>query len=447
MSQVSHDLTSGSIIKKFILFTIPIIGVNLLQAVYNFTDMVIVGQLSGTNAMSAVSIGGQVTHIVLMTCMGLANGTSVFVGQLTGAGRKNEIKQYIGSMLTFIILLGAIITGILTFFCKPLLLALNTQEEIFSQTTEYMIICLSGTIFIYTYNVLAAALRGIGESMIPLIIIIITTVENIVLDIIFVGPCRMDARGAAIATVLSQLTGMIMVIWAVKNKTELFDFKRESFRVCKDKLTSMVKVGLPQSIQFIGTNISFLCILALVNTFGVDATAAAGAASKIGTFGTLPGMACMTALISTTAQNIPKKNYSGIMRTLACGIVLSLVCAGVFVVLCHVFPAEIYGIFNDSEGVRMYGIDYLKLYSYSFLTEVVMFCLFGVLGGAGYTNVTMICAISQAFLVRLLFAWIFAKCTPLGFSGIGLAYGCAPLVGITISILFLSTGKWKKSRV
>lgn len=440
----ANDLTTGNITGKMVAFALPIMAMNLLQAVYNIVDMIIVGQFVGSAGMSAVSIGGQITTLVLVLCAGLSNGCSVMVANRFGMHQEDEIKTYVGSMLSFLLIAAAALTVLSVALRDPLLHVLKTPAESYAETRDYLTICMLGTVFVYAYGLLSAALRGIGESVHPLMYVCITTAENILLDLLFVGVLHRGAGGAAEATVISQITSAILVARYTKRRTGLFDFHLPSFRINGRRLRQTLAVGLPQAIQFICTNISFLLIIALINAYGVVASAAAGAATKLGTFGLLPGQACMTAIVTMTAQNLPQENYARIRKGLFCGIGLSLAFAGVFFLLCQVFPAAMYGLFTSDPAVSEMGTGYLRLYALSFLDETVMFCLFGVLTGAGYTLVTMAAAISQAFLIRYAVAFLLSRYTALGFQGIAAAYSAAPLLGITVSVVFLLSGRWKK---
>ncbi len=441
------DLTSGSIVKKLTLFALPIVAMNLLQAVYNIVDMIIVGQFIGSVGMSAVSIGGQITVLVLVACSGIANGCAVYVGNLSGMRRHKEMNSYVGTMLSFLLLMALALSILVIIFCKPLLTALNTPAESFSETRNYLIICMLGTVFVYGYGLLGAALRGFGESLQPLIYVIITTIENIILDLIFVAVLKMGTSGAALATILSQATSFVLVALYVARRTPLFDFRPASFRIHKERLMAQLAIGLPQAIQYVCTNISFLFISSLVNSYGIAASAAAGAANKLSSFGTMPGIACMTAIITMTAQNHPRKNYSRIIHGLFCGLALSLSVSVIFVLLCQLVPSFMYGLFTSDSSVMDVGIDYLRFFSISFVVETTMFCMYGVINGSGYTRATMFSGIISAFAVRYVAAYLLSSYTALGFNGIALGYALSPLVGIGVSLFFFITGKWKRSRL
>ena len=442
-----RDLTTGRIETKLLAFAWPIMLMNLLQAVYNLADMIIVGQFVGSTGMSAVSVGGQVTHLVLCVCNGLSNGGSAYIGQLVGAKKNEDARKVVGTLLTFLLVLAVLFTVGVIALLHPLLRGLNVPPESYTETARYLTICMSGTIFVYMYNAVGAALRGIGESLWPMIFVIITTTENVLLDLLFVGVFHWGASGAALATILCQATSMTLVILYTKHRTDLFDFKRSSFRIHRDKLGQLMRVGLPQAIQYVCTNISFLLVSSLINSYGVVASAAAGATNKISTFVTLPGTACMSAIVTMTAQNLPGKQYKRIIRGMLTGMALSFSIAMMFFVICQVAPGSMYALFTPEEAVVAVGSTYLRIYALTFVVEVIMFCLFGVLTGSGHTEVSMLNAIFSAFAVRYVLAHVLSAYTPLGFNGIAVAYSAAPMVGILVALFFIGTGRWKKSAI
>ena len=441
-----NDLTVGNVAVKTIAFAIPIIVTNLLQALYNIADMAIIGRYIGSAGMSAVNIGGQVTMIILVFAIGVSNGGGIIIGQLFGSGKKDKIPSVIGTMLSFFFLMALFFMILIFVLGVPILKGLDTPPEAYEGTKTYLFICLAGTIFIYFYNVLAAVLRSVGESVRPMLFVLITVILNIGLDILFVGPMHMGVAGAALATILSQLISMCMAVWYVK-RIGLFDFRIKSFRIEKDTLKLMLKIGIPNGLQFGLTNISFLLIMGFINQYGVNASAATGAVTKIGTFAVLPAQALMTALISFTAQHIPQQKFKRVIQSMLVAMVISLCFTGLIFLLAHTIPDKMLGIFTTDAAVIQTGSDYLKILTISYMIESVMFCMYGVISGSGNTYYTFGCAILSAFIVRLLFTWIFTSFTDMGLLGIGWAYVLAPAASGLAAAIFLLTGKWKKSKM
>ncbi len=276
-----RDLTTGPMARKLYRFALPIIAINLLQAVYNVVDMAIVGRFLGSAGITAVTVGGQVVMIVLVIINAYSNAESMLVGQLVGADRKKEIPGVVNTTLLFsIIFAAALIVGIIV-FANPLLRILDVPEEAFDGARSYLIIYMCGTFFVYIYNVLYGLLRGLGESIRPMIFALISICVNIVLDYLFVGVFSIGTGGAALATILAQALSMILIIIYVTRKIPVYQFVLKEFRIIRERLRELVKVGFPQMCQFVLTNISFLLVIALINGYGVQAAAAAGATNRI----------------------------------------------------------------------------------------------------------------------------------------------------------------------
>lgn len=441
------DLTTGSVAGKLYRFALPIIFTNLLQAIYNVVDMVIVGRFLGSPGMTAVTVGGQITMIVFAIISAYSNAESVLVGQLVGARNEKEIPKVVNSTLIFALIIGAILMVGIIGLSNPLLHGMNVPEEAFGGTRSYLIIYMAGTFFVYIYNVLYGLLRGIGESVAPMVFAIISTMVNVVLDILFVGVFPLGAGGAALATILSQALSMILMILFVSRKVTVFRFSRKEFRIVKARLGQLIKIGLPQMCQFVLTNISFVLISALINSYGVEASAAAGASNRIYNFVILIGQAMMAAIITLTAQNLPNKNYKRIRQGLGYGILLTTVIGVILWIFCQVFPAQLLGAFTTEQAVIDIGVPFVRILVFAFLLENIMFCFFGILTGAGYTHITMICALSSAFLVRFAFSYVLSLNTPLGFNGIALAYVLAPCLALSIAGLYTLSGRWKRPRI
>lgn len=442
-----RDLTTGDVKRKLLKFTLPIVMTLLLQAVYNVVDMIIVGQHIGAAGMSAVSTGGQATNLLLVIIVGFSNGAAVVIGQLSGSGKMADAKKVFGSFVSFSVILALVIAATLIFARNGLVTLLKAPAEAHEYAVSYLGICSVGMVFIYVYNAFNGALRGIGESMAPMLIILVTTVENIVLDLLFVIGLDWGVAGAAWATVISQATSMVLVVAYTCRKTDIFKMRLSQLKICRKELMLSLKVGFPQAAQFTLTNISFLLIISLINSYGVDASAAAGAANRLSGFGIIPGQAFMSGLMTLTAQNLPVGNHRRIMEGWRFAEVIVFAISAVIVLVCRLWPGAIYRIFTSDTAVAEIGTTYLRLFVIAFIFDNFMFCMFGVLTGSGNTHVTFLCAILSAFGARYLLAVVLSRYTSLGFNGIALAYTSAPIIGIIVAGAYLASGKWKKSRV
>ena len=441
------DLTTGNIGKKVVGFSAPIILSNLIQAVYGIVDMVTVGQFVGPSGMSAVSMGAQITTVILVMMNGLSNGTTVVAAQLAGQGRRDRVPLVLGTTLTFFSIVAVIITALTMALATPLLRAINTPAAAFEQAVQYLLICAAGTIFVYLYNNMAALLRGLGDSRTPMIIVIITVILNAILDVVFIVVFHLGAVGAALATVLCQLVSVVLLGAYVAKKAGLFDFRPSSFRIYGEYLKPILKIGLPQSIQFLFASSSFVFLSSLVNLYDVEASAAAGAAAKIQTIANLPAQGMMLGIMTMTAQNLAAEQPKRVTRGMGVGMAFSAGVSLVIFAVCMIFPQTVFRIFTPDAAVAAVGVGYLRCMAASFILEGVMFCMFGVISGSGYTPVTMCCGILSAFVARYSCAQLFSNVMGLGFNGIGLSYLAAPVFSTLICLGFILSGKWKSSRV
>lgn len=439
------NLTIGDPGKQLLAFALPIILINFLQAIYNVADMVILGHFAGANGMSAVSIGGQVTNVIQVVAVAISNGGAAMTGQCFGRGEHEGIRRILSTMYSLLLVVALGLTVLVLLACKPILTFLNTPEESFSGAVAYLCICMAGTVFVYTYNCFYAILRGIGDSVSPLKIVSFTMVLNIVLDLLFVAVLDMGAAGAAAATAISQALSALMICRTVC-RAGYFRFERQAFEFDRTVLNRLMRISTPQVVQMVLTNTSFLLVGGLVNAFGVNHSAAAGAVAKLWNFTVLAGQAMMTAMISMCAQNYARQEYRRILRALGTGIGVVSAIAAVITLLCELWPAQMLELFTDEQNVIDAGIRYLQWFAVGFVAENIMFCLFGTLTGAGHTIVPMCCAIITAYLVRYFFAFVLSRHTPLGFEGIAVAYSAAPFVSAGICSLYLLSGRWKQSR-
>ncbi len=448
MNEHGPDLIRGNLWNAMLRFSVPLIASNLLQAVYNIVDMIIVGRFAGSAGLSAVSIGGQATMVALCIVMGISNAASVMVSQLVGAQRQREIASMLRTMELVFAAAALVLTALAWIFTHPLLTALNTPPEAYTQAVWYLRICMAGTVFVYLYNLMTGVLRGVGDARTPLLLVAVSSVVNLLLDLLLVGAFRLGAGGAAAATTFSQLL-CCLLIFPLSRKRHAFlaEAQPGGFRFDREKLAMLLKIGLPQSVQFTLTELSFLLIAGVVNLFGVYASAAAGAVARLGSFAVLASKAMMGAIITVTGQNIGAGNPERALRGMGIGILYAMPISLVFFVLSLIRPELMLGLFTTEAPVLAVGAPYLKALALSFVLESVMFCMMGLLTGAGHTLVTLSCAMVSAFVVRYSLARLFSITMGMGFVGVGWAYPFAPAASLIICTVFLLTGRWKTNRV
>ena len=442
----ARDLTTGRIGAKLIRFALPVIAANLLQALYNLVDMAIVGHYNMAAGMSAVNLGGTITQIIFVIAVALTNGGSVVIGQLLGAKRGEDAKKAAGTVFSMLFVIAAALTLVTLLIRVPLLRAMNTTEAAFDGAVSYLTICACGTIVVYIYNANSAILRAAGESVQPLIAVAICAVLNLLLDLLMVGKLGMGPAGAAYATIFSQFVSAVLTAVFVRRRG-LIEFRTEYFRIEKTFVKSMMKIALPNCAQLVLVAISFAFTNSLINQFSTEASAAAGAVSKLGNFAQLPPQAIMTALMALTAQNLGADNIPNIKRGFRAGAGVGI---GVTVVICCIIwaiPGPLIGLMTPDPSVPAVGAAFFRWVALSYIFESVLFVLYGVLMGAGYTNITLCCGVMSSLVLRYTLAWLFIRFTDWGFPGIGVAYALAALGAMLVALVFYLTGKWTKPRV
>lgn len=444
MAKFEKDLVKGSVVKQLILFSMPVLISNLIQTLYSVADMIIVGQFCGAASMSGVNIGSQVTFLITNMMFGLAMGATVLIGQYLGANDRKAIKETIGTLFTSLFVLAIVLTAVMLVLQTPLLKLIRTPEESFDEAKRYFFVTTLGNIFIFGYNALSAVMRGLGDSKNPLIFVAVACVVNIVLDIVFVAYFKMGALGAAIATVFSQAVSMILCIFYLKRNNFIFDFSLESLKVHPKRLSMILKIGIPSSIQNVATSASFLFLTALVNTIGYEASAAVGAVGKLNGFAILPAAAMSNSVSAMAAQNMGAGRLDRAKQTMGIGMLISIVISLVIFAFVSFFPDLCMRIFINEAPVIEKGVEYLKAFRFDYLIVPFVFCFNGLFIGAGHTTVSLINGMISSILFRIPASYIFGMTLQMGLLGVGLGAPVASLASLIYGICFYLSGRWKK---
>ena len=315
--------TEGKILQPLILFAMPVLFALFLQAMYGAVDLLVVGKFASSADVSAVSTGSQImmTLTNLISCF--AMGTTVLLGQLTGCGKKEEGGKAVGTAMVMFAGIALVMTVLLVCFAPQISSIMHAPKEAFDKTAAYVRICGCGMIVIVAYNLIGCIFRGIGDSKMPLFTVAIACVCNIAGDLVLCAGFHMGTTGAACATVFAQVVSVVVSFGFIRKKQLPFVFKKENVRIHKDLLKKMAGLGAPIALQDLLVSISFLIILAIVNSMGVTASAGVGVAEKVCAFIMLISSAFMQSMSAFVAQNYgagrmdraKKALYNGIGQT------------------------------------------------------------------------------------------------------------------------------------
>lgn len=440
-----NNLSEGNVAKKLLKFAAPFIISNIIQSLYNVVDLIVVGWFGNRPSVAAVNNGSQLTFLATCFAIGISVGATVLIGQYLGAGKREELKKTIGTLIVSLTVIAAAATMLMVIFKEPLLRLIGIPEEAFSEASDYLLVTALGTIFIFGYNALSAIMRGMGDSKRPLIFVVIACVTNIGLDILFVAVFKMAALGAAIATVIAQAVSVVLCIIYLTKNDFIFDFKKlSSYKVDGENFKMLFKVGFPTMIQQVATNLSFLFLTALANSFGLAASSAIGIVGKFNGFAVLPAIAVSSAISAMCAQNIGAEQNERAVKTMTTGLILSYAITVPIFILTKIFPSQILSIFGNDPDIIAEGVKYIEFFSFDYLLVPLFFCMNGLFIGSGHTTFSLVTNMICSIFVRVPAAWIFSNYVFVGMRGLGLGAPTSTLVSCIFVVVFFFSGRWKK---
>lgn len=442
---IGTDLTKGNVTKTLMRFTLPFLVANVLHTLYGIVDLYIVGQYADATQISAVAIGTGVLFLFNGLLMGMSTGGTVAVGQMAGSRREKDLSETISTIFGLIPLLSIAMLAIGFALRVPFLRLLNCPEESFASADAYVSICLVGLIFTGLYNAIAAVLRGMGDSKGPTIFVSASCLCNIVGDIICVGSLKMGAAGAALATTVSQGISVLIGYVYLRRRNFPIDFRPSSFRIHKDKLRMLLRLGIPTAFQEAMTSVSFLALEAIINAMGYIAAAAAGVVDRVFNVSIVPAIAFSGAISAMVAQNTGAGEYRRARKCLGIGLALCTAVAAVILVVMVLFPAQVVGCFAKEAEVVRQGVEYLTYYRYDCLLCAMAFCVNGYINGTGHTRWTMVVNIVASLGVRLPVMWALSRMAGATLRQIGLGFPTASLVQLAMGMLFLFCSKYERS--
>ena len=344
-----RDLTTGSVPKTLLTFSMPLFLSGLLQMVYNMVDMIVVGNFVGTQGLSAVSIGGEVLMLITFVAMGFSNAGQILISRYVGAKRHDLVGEMVGTLFTLLESLAVIIMVVFLFTYKGIINWLNTPEDIWEYTRQYCITCVWGVVFIYGYNLVSAILRGMGDSKHPFIFIAIASVINVVLDVLFVGPLGMGPLGAALATVIGQAVSFLFALRLLyKNREQIhFDFKPRHFRIYKNVINQLLSLGIPMVIQSAAITFSMLFVNSYINTYGTVAVAVTGVARKLENMIGVVSQAISSAGGAMVSQALGAGKTERVPKVVGHAMWIVAIPAAVFAVITLFKPEWLFGLFSQ----------------------------------------------------------------------------------------------------
>ena len=428
----SHDFTSGAIVPPLMRFMLPVLLAMFLQAMYGAVDLMVVGKFCSNAEVSAVSTGSQIILSLTYFIVSFAMGITVAVGQKIGEKQPEKAGQTIGTGIVLFTVLGLFFCALGVLAAAPLAALMQAPAEAFGVTVSYIRLCSCGFLVITAYNLLGSIFRGLGDSKTPLIAVGIACVFNILGDLLFVAVWRLGAAGAALATVLAQLISVVVSLWIIRKKPLPFTFGKDKIRLNKACAAEILRIGTPIALEDFLVSASFLVILALVNEFGVTASAGIGVAEKVCAFIMLVPAAFMQSMSAFVAQNCGAGRFDRAKRALGGGIAVSFAFGTIMFFLSFFRGDVLAGIFSSDSAAVLCAQDYLKAYAIDCLLTSFLFCFIGYFNGMGKTTFVMIQGVVGAVFVRVPLAFLFKRFAGESLFLIGLATPCSTALQILL---------------
>ena len=433
-----NDLTTGSVWKTVVRFSLPYLLSYFLQTLYGMADLFIIGQFEGVASTTAVSVGSQVMHMLTVMIVGLAMGSTVSIGQAVGAGDARRAGRSIGNTATLFLGLSLVLTALLLLLVDPIVALMSTPEAAAEGTADYLTICFLGIPFITAYNIISSIFRGLGDSRSPMYFIAVACAANIGLDYLFMGGLGLGPSGAALGTTLSQTVSVVIALAVIaRRQGGALSFRRSDFKPACPVMKQILSVGVPVALQDGFIQISFLLITVIANGRGLSDAAAVGIVEKIISFLFLVPSSMLSAVSALGAQSVGAGKEDRARQILRCAICIAVgfgLCAAA---VMQVFAEPVVGLFTDPQdgaAVIRLGGQYLRGYVWDCVFAGVHFSFSGYFCACGRSSLSFLHNVIAIVLVRVPGAYLTSALFPDTLLPMGLATATGSLVSVLVCV-------------
>jgi putative MATE family efflux protein len=437
------DLTQGNEVKTVLVFAAPMLIGNVFQQLYNVVDSIVVGQFVGKAALAAVGASFPIIFLLIAMLMGVTMGSGIMIAQFVGAKDMEKVRRVISTTYIYLLAASLVITVVGLIAARPILILLATPADVLDQATVYLHIIFTGMLFQFGYNAVSGVLRGLGDSKTPLWFLIIATLTNVFLDLLFVAVFRLGVAGAAWATIISQAIAFVpCLLYLQRSKQEVLRLEWKRLVFDKEIFRQSLRIGLPSGAQQTLVALGFMALNRIVNGFGTDVAAGFTAAGRLDSFAGMPAMNFSMALTTFVGQNIGAGKYDRVRR----GYLSTLAMSGGFAVLVSLamvfLKVPLMHIFTTDARVIEVGSEYLVIVGSFYILFSSMFITGAVPRGAGDTVIPMFITIFSLWLIRIPLAAYLSSF--MGTKGIWWAIPIAWGGGFAASLAYFLSGRWKR---
>ena len=431
--QKSALMTSGPIWQRIVFFAVPLFFGNLFQQLYNTADSLIVGKFLGDTALAAVSSSGSLILLLVGFFNGISAGGGVVVARYYGARDTERVKRTVHTMVAFGLAAGVGLTVIGVVLAPQILILMGTPANVLPQSTAYFRVYFLGSVAFVLYNVFVGILQAVGDSRHPLFYLVVSSLVNVVLDLLFVAGFHWGVWAAAMATVISQcVSALLCLIHLLRARNEVQLFPRQ---VAFDgpMFRQVISNGLPAGVQTSIISLANVVVQSNINAFGSSAMAGCGAYSKVEGFGFLPITCFSLALTTFIGQNLGAGEIERARKGARFGILCSVTIAELIGGLIWLLAPVLIGAFNDSADVISYGVAQARTVTLFYCLLAFSHCMAGILRGAGRASVPMFVMLGCWCLFRILYITVAVSVVP----SIRMVFWAYPITWSLSSVIFL----------
>lgn len=447
------DMTVGSPWKKILLFTIPMLIGNIAQQLYSTVDSIVVGRYVGDNALAAVGSASPILNLLIVLFVGISVGAGIMVSQYYGAKERENLSKTIGNCITLTAIASLFVMVVASLLARPLLELLNTPESIIDWCHSYLVILFVGSAGLAYYNILGGILRGLGDSMAALGYLLVATVINIVLDLLFVAKFGMGVNGVALATVIAQFISAALCLRRLMRMTDIFDFKLSYLKLEKKYAMNVVRLGVPSGITQAIFSMAMIVVQSLTNSFGEMFIAANVIIMRVDGFAMMPNFSFGTAMTTYAGQNVGAGELDRVGKGAKQGTLMAVATSTTITLVILEFGKALMSIFTSTSELVELSRDMMGILAVGYIAMAVTQSLSGVMRGAGDTVTPMWISIITTIFIRVPIAYGIAYLTkspayPNGrqecvFISLLASWVC----GALLTAFFYKLGKWKNKAI
>lgn len=447
------DMTEGAPWQKIVLFTVPMLVGNIAQQLYNTVDSVVVGNYVGDNALAAVGSAGPILNLLIVLFVGISVGAGIMVSQYFGARQKEDLSMTIGNCITLTAIATLFVMVVASLVARPLLELLGTPESIIGWCHSYLLILFIGSGGLAYYNILSGILRGLGDSMSALAYLLVSTVLNIILDLLFVAKLGMGVNGVALATVIAQFISAALCLNRLMRMAEIFELNKSHLRLHSHYSMRVIQLGLPSGITQAILSMAMIVVQSLTNSFGEMFIAANVIVMRVDGFAMMPNFSFGTAMTTYAGQNVGARLSDRVDKGAKQGTLIAMGTSAVITGLILIFGKTLMGIFTKTPELVELSRDMMGILAVGYIAMAVTQSLSGVMRGAGDTVTPMWISIATTIFIRVPIAYGISFLTrtaelPNGRQEcIFISLLISWVLGALITFVFYKRGKWKTKAI